>query len=84
MKKRDIIELWTYGSYDELNDIDFGKSFEVPKRWLKNKISEMGYKSLIGFLNDYTWDKTMILEIEAESENVLLSRKCGRFGHMIH
>lgn len=49
MKKRDFIELWTYGSYDEENDTDFGISFEVPKRWLKQKIQQMRYKNLKEF-----------------------------------
>jgi hypothetical protein len=84
MKKRDFIELWTYGSYDEENDTDFGISFEVPKRWLKQKIQQMGYKSLKEFLNDYTWDTTEHLNIEAENEGVLLNRKCGRFGHELY
>jgi hypothetical protein len=84
LKKRDFTELWTYGTYDSLNDTDFGMSFEVPKKWLKTKINEYRCKTLSEFYTTYTWDTTINLHIEAENEGVLLTRKCGMFGHELY
>jgi hypothetical protein len=75
VKKRDVIELWTYGTYDEENDTDFGMSFEVPKRWFKSKLSIIGYKTIEEFLGDYTWDTTISIINMANNDGVLLSKK---------
>jgi hypothetical protein len=84
MKKRDVATIWTYGTHESDNDTDFGISFDVPKKWLKEKVKAMGYSSLAEFCNDYTWDTTASLNIEAENENVLINRKCGKFGHELY
>lgn len=85
MKKRDIVELWTYGTYDELNDTDFGISFEVPKSWLREYVvKEWKYPSLKAFLEDYTWDTTLQTYLDGLAAGVVKNVKCGRFGHVIH
>lgn len=83
MKKRDVIELWTYGTYEEESDTDFGLSFDVPKKWLKAKIKELGYKTFNEFYSDYTWDTTESILADAQLDKVVLNIKCGRFGHIL-
>lgn len=84
MKRGAFVEIWTYGSYDELNDVDFGMSFEVPKKWLETKISEYNFNSLEDFLNEYTWDLTFTIHNDAKCDRVILNKKSGMFGHTIN
>lgn len=67
-KYNNLIELWSYGNYDEESDLDRGKSFKIEESDL-SKILFFYFDNMYikDFLNEYTWDWTeSILEIARE------------------
>jgi hypothetical protein len=83
INKKETVELWTHGSYDRLNDIDFAISFEVPEKWLANSVRELGYCNIEDFLDTYTWDISEDLYIKAKNEGKMINLKSGMFGNKL-
>ncbi|MFS0841311.1 hypothetical protein [Paenibacillus sp. 1P03SA] len=83
IKKRDKIEIWTYGTYDPDTGSDFGITFEVTKPWFRKLLTELGYRSIIEFFLEYDYTTSEWIYLRASEENAVLSKKCGRYGTLI-
>ena len=63
------------------DDKDYCKTFEVPKKWLCNTIKQMSdaserrKESLEVFLDNYVWDETWFIYLQAKLTNNLLSEQ---------
>ena len=71
MSDKNHIEIWTFGNYCVVDDVDYGIAFNVSQKWLSDKVKKMGFLNLKDFLQSYTWDTTLALYDMAKSENAL-------------
>lgn len=71
-KVENLIELETYGAYDETTDNQESLFFKVPLNWLKEFTLNEFNQTVEEFLDSYIWDTSEIVLRQAEADGLII------------